>query len=182
MQTGEIIIVDVDGPLIESNDLFISEINDRFGSEYRYEEISRFSYPNIVDPGHRKFIGEFWARDDLYDGREPVEGAREAWEALNSIGYPVIISKLTRGHHESKDRWLTDVMGIDPDRIWYGSEKWLWRAPVMIDDACHNLVRAQGVGIAPDRPWNQHWSGARAETWPEIVDMVRFLLQDDHEC
>lgn len=180
MSKEPIILVDMDGVLVDVNPLLLGFVNERHGTSYTKDDLVAFGYDEYMEPEEVETIYERWHDADLYDGMPPIEGARGGVEELREIGRVVACSSPMVGHASSKLRWLRDF-GFDRKDIVLATDKRLVGGDVLVDDGLHNLADFPGrCQVTFDQPWNQHYTvGTRVFSWPQVAPLVRDVLWFD---
>lgn len=181
-----IILLDVDGCLISSNNRILDHLNSKYGTSYKYDEIVDFSYPNITDPEHKAEIYRFWSTD-AYTGRGPNPGALEALEDLREVGRVLALTSPmdSTDHITGKWKWLREVCSFDCKDIIITPTKNLVFGHYFVDDHITNLTGWHDswyqMPIVLDRPWNRYSKDPniiRALDWREVVDIIKGDIDD----
>ena len=171
-----ILLLDVDDVLVESSRINITRVNAHFGTKYKFEEITTFSYTNMK-PEHRQLIfsSECWHDQHLYDGIELTQEHLVTLEKLRHISRVVVCTSPLLGHIHSKYAFLCKHF-VERDII-IASDKSIIGGHILVDDGPHNIVDFPGATVVFDRPWNRELTDyPRAHTFSDIYDKVEEIL------
>lgn len=172
-----IILLDMDGVMVEHSAMFMRWLNRDNGTNHRYEDIAGFDYPNL-SADERRQVMRYWHKRDLYDSHPPEPGCLEAIEDLRRRHRVVAVTSPMDGHVHSKFTWLRRTGGFAKKDIVIAGDKDLVGGDVLLDDRIRNLEEAAAKGreaVCYDRPWNQEWRGSRVGGWAEFVEHVDAL-------
>lgn len=148
-----IILLDVDGVLVESNQTNIQRVNEHFGTNYCFEDIETFEYDFMTEAQRQFIYDECWHDPSLYDGAELTPEQTDTLEGLRRVARVIACSSPLVGHIESKYRFLK--LYFDRADIVLASDKNLIGGDILVDDGLHNLEVFPGHVIVYDRPWNR---------------------------
>lgn len=169
-----LILLDCDGVLVESNADNLERLNEEFGTNYEFEQITSFSYDFMEDEEREFIYEECWGRGDLYEDAELSGHQQRVLRLMREIGEVAVVSSPMAGHIESKYRFLARY--FDRERIVLASDKSILRGDVLIDDGPHNIEPFPGETIVYDRPWNRGVNGRRAYSFAGILVHVQELF------
>ncbi len=183
------IVVDMDGVLVDTHAKVLSHIEFVTGDKYTHEDITEYDYFQCLPEDAAKVALRAHTLVDFYDGLEPFPGAMEAVEALRSLDRVVVASVPTQGHLDSKHDWLLD-QGFDRKDILILGDKsvlcWGGERSLIIEDhkataLDFELFNVNHSSIIMDRPWNQTGSHPlrsnvhRAHQWADVPELARSI-------
>ena len=168
-----IILLDVDGVLVNHNARHLDALNETYGTSYAYSDITDFHY-SFMPQHHRDALYNLWHAADLYDHDVIHEVQMEVIGGLREIGRVMACSSPLEGHISSKYRFL--LRYFDRRDIVLTADKSLVGGTILIDDGPHNIKAFPGHGIIFDQPWNQGVKAPRARTFEDIGPLVQDYL------
>jgi 5'(3')-deoxyribonucleotidase len=184
-----LILLDMDGVLVDVNPKHLKRVNERFGTDYGIEDLIRFNYYDYLPEQHARYlVEESWQDPELYHDLPIAEGAEKGIEALRELARVVVVSSPMTGHASSKMRWLMNHGFSKRDFVLTSDKTLVERmcpGALLIDDGPAFLKQHEGPKIIVDRPWNRHLEDSklgydtyRAHSWDEIVSFAQELHAD----
>ncbi len=175
-----IILLDMDGVLVDHTAEILKEVNELFGKSYVPGDITNFEYTNF-DPEERDFIYRWWERSDCYDLSRLDDTAIFTIKCLREWGRVMVCSTPFQGHIASKYNFLRRYFDHKDIILCYNKD--LIKADVLVDDKPSNIeaFRATGgLGIIFDQPWNHEVLGARAYVLDDIGPPIMDYLMEEN--
>ena len=155
MDRKPIIAVDIDGCYFDTTQMMLDKMNERFGADVLYEEITDFHYSNL-DLKRKNYLFKLW-HDMDYNMLSAEPGAEIAINRLREYYDCIAVSSPMTGLHvRTKYERLKNDWGYK--NVVLISRKTLIDADVLIDDAPHNIVEWLATNrpvVVFRRPWNQ---------------------------
>lgn len=137
------LVCDVDGVVVDLSYEWFKYLRAMIkDAAFTYQDVARFY--NFQEPLKQYITQEeafhFWKKSGLYDGREPIIGAREAlWRLKNECGFSIVFASHVEGNHaKSKFEFLKRNFPVDG--FMATREKQFVRATVAIDDRIEHLM------------------------------------------
>lgn len=184
----KVVLCDVDEVVAALLPEWVRRYNDAYDDELQLAAITDWSLQRFVKPECGDKIYDFLNAPDLYEDVDPVPGALYGVNELRRRGYRVVfVTSATKGHAGQKLQWLQDQGFLpagrqtDPD-YWEGSEKWMLRGDLIIDDRPHTLEQCEFPSILFPCEHNALYVAPlyapihRVTDWMEIPDLVDELL------
>ena len=163
-----IILLDVDGVLVDLQEENIARLNLLFGTSYTKDSVVEFDYSNFPDE-HREFLISLWYEVD-YSKCFLTPTQLETIDGLRTLGRVVACSSPLVGHADSKLEFLHRY--FDRRDIALARDKSLIQGEILIDDAPHQIQSFPGHVIIFDQPWNTLVPGPRAYEFDDIGPQV----------
>ena len=166
-----IVLLDLDGVMIDHNDQFLQEVNEMFGKDYVYDDIVNFDY-SFMEVEERTIMFALWEVAS-YDGKSLSVENQDNLKALRTFARVVACSTAFTGHIESKHRFLRRY--FEPQDIVICKDKALVGGDILVDDKPKNIKLFRDVGkhgIVFNQPWNQDVLGPRAMDFESIGPCV----------
>ena len=103
--------------------------------------------------------------------------AKETIAALRKDGHQIVFATHQNPGNEGHTlEWLRNH-GFEYDALFFGENKSLVDADVIIDDRVETLQsfhKKNGtLAICFDQPWNRDWKGERVQTWQDVPELIK---------
>lgn len=182
-----VVLVDADGTLNNLVVEYLRRANERFWLSLRIEDVTDYDMSLALPEALRSDPWRAWDEDGFVESLVPLDGAREAMEALRSDGHTVVAASAYMNPQSAKEKveWLRRRMGFVERDIVLGWRKELLDGNVFIDDSPEMLVRWQdghagGLALGIEWPYNQgrfpllssDWRDPR-RAWKGILNSIR---------
>jgi 5'-nucleotidase len=190
------IIVDLDSTVVDLHPAWLSAYNKKYGDNLKPEDITSWEIHKFAKKGG-KGIYNILKEPGFFRGLPPIPGAFTATQKLVHDGHRVVIvGSAPRFSHSDKAWWVdTNMPWIDHENVFFGHNKFLVFADVMIDDGPHNIkAYREQWGFYPllcaiSHPYNQDLHGVAdlmaqdwqhpEQAWTQIVDEIRYFANQD---
>ncbi len=182
MAKKEIYLIDMDGVLADVVDGFNLQLNTLFPlvTPLPYEQITSFFIETCYPKEYQKELEGIWAKEGLFAGLKPIDGAFEALDYLLSKGKefrvctaPNLESKTCEGE---KKEWLRKYGGDEyVKRLIITPDKTLIIGDYLIDDKSKVtglIEKPVWEHILYSQPWNAQETGKRRITWDNYKDIL----------
>lgn len=182
MKRQDIILLDVDGVIIDFANHYLSLLARRHGVHRSESNITTFHFEQCVStPDQNKAIWQhIEATPGLVYGLPAYDGAMDFLAALRQKGRVVACTSPANALWTAeRAQALQDRFGFAKRDIVVASDKSLVTGDFLIDDALHNCKEWQngagmgGFALLMDRPWNQTSVGD--EYWQRVLDYEHTL-------
>lgn len=154
MSSVPVILLDVDGVLVDKTHEHLAAINARFGTSFTYKDVTDWNY-SYMTPEQIRYQNELWDSPTLYDNEELSLAYLATLSELRKMGRVIACTSPFVGHASSKYRFLRRC-GFSMRDIIMAKDKNLVFGDLLIDDGAHNIEEFHSRAILVDRPWNQH--------------------------
>ena len=188
------ILLDYDSTLVASDKLRLQWVTERFGSNYKIEEITNWFMDYTEEEETFMWGSECFLNADFQAACEPVDGALEGVKALIDYDYKItVVSDRPIELYDPTRKWL-DNHGLSHIELIFTHNKmsmstdsselmtkmqvaYLKKLKIVIEDAPHHAERFAEKEyidriLLLDRPYNQevsHEKITRACCWADIV-------------
>lgn len=183
------LFIDMDEVTADLMNPWLTWVNTTFNLNHKYTDVKGWEIHRFVECGKQCY--DFLAEEGVYSALDPIPGAVKALNALQVAGHKITFVTAPPSNHEhakeEKIKWLekrfkwfnaeTDIL-FSHDK---GHDGLIHKADILLDDRAKWLYDFQGISIAFDRPWNQHFNGLRIRTWPEFVKKVNAMARLDEQ-
>ena len=179
------ILCDMDGVLENLSEEWIRSLNEKFGKNVVYEDLTEWDisipYPDLTI----EEIISVALEDDFYRRLKPLEGSVEYLKKLYDEGHEILIVTST-------DYQVVKVKMDDLLFKYYPFLSWkdvvlTWlkqyiKGDVLIDDGIHNHVGGEYTKILFTAPYNKDYDAEgngmiRADNWKEVYETVEKLAE-----
>jgi len=174
-----IIVIDVDGVIVDVMPNFIEKINAHFGTTYLDSDITSFHLDQVLPPDQFDFMMNLWSTDTLYDNLTVEEDVLSALDKMKGFARLVACSSPMPGHIRSKYEFI-EKLGFSRDDIVLTKGKDILKADIRIDDHTENLTDPESFNICFAKSWNTFWDekdGPRTDDWEKIVKLTEEKLR-----
>lgn len=188
-----VVLVDMDGVLVQLIPHILNYINQDWGTFYEEEDLTSFYLEENINLPDRVIYRYFCEHGTFGPERKPYSGAVHAMQRLvaNEKVWPLICTSPMLGHancEREKREWVAKHLPFFPQKdIIFTSHKFLIDGDMLIDDKPANVeafADAGGRSIVVDRPWNQDVketrSISRCRSWVEIEKTIGVFLEVNH--
>lgn len=167
------IFLDFDCTLVKSIDPVLNELNRRYGTNVKPNEIKTWNFIEVNENMTTEEIEEIFASDYFYDNLEFYDGAEDFLKSHeNNV---IIVTKGTPLNLYKKKLWL-DNKGFEnikfiglPINV---SKKFIDMSDsIFIDDSTYNLedsnarIKIQFRQFNEENEWNKDWNGWLLTKW-----------------
>ena len=182
-----IIACDVDGVLNNLMDVTLEIFNNKYGKSYTVDDLITYNLENCFEPEEANQMKAIFEDKSIWDKVKPISGAQDGLQKLIRDGHQVYLvtnnSPYTYGY---KYDWIRHYFPfVAPNKIVCMSEKWVFRADLMIED-CFETLSAKPYyhRILMNQPWNQSskdyvYGIYRCNNWQEIVAAVNKIDEQE---
>lgn len=180
-----IILVDVDNVLEDLNTAWVNEINTKYGTSVRPDEIVSWDIHKFFPTLSRNQVFSPLHTKDFWESLIPMDGSQEYLKRLISDGHKVVI--VTSCHPDTicyKYKFISKYFPfISFGDVIITSQKQLIRGDILIDDAPHNLEDGGYKGILMSAPHNMDYdpeaSGfIRVNDWKDIYQAINKISKE----
>lgn len=173
------VILDGDDVLFCCNSYALEKLNEEIGTKYKLDDITTWEDTGaLID--RRKI---YFNQPEFVKSQPVYEGAREFVEQLQKVA-EVFICTSVPSHcaGERVSSIIRNFPDIDPSNILIGNRKDLLNADILLDDAYHNLEKAQvRYPVLFRRPWNHNITGLTSiSNYDEFLTLVG-LIKTTHD-
>lgn len=182
------ILIDIDGVLAETHQLWLDKINERYNRNHTIDECNNWSFhiPLNLDES----IYKYWDEPGHFEFAPLVDGAQEGLEKLwfNHNCYIVGAASYQTDAIVQKWRWLNKHFPfIKKEQVVFAKDKSVVHGDYLIDDSIENAIRFVNRENVPDRkvllfdrPWNLEHSLSgnkihRVSNWHNILNYFKLL-------
>lgn len=182
-----IIACDVDNVLNNLTEVMLEVFNSQYGKSYTIEDLPTYKLENCLEPEEAKQMKTIFDDKNIWSKVRPISGAQDGLQKLIRDGHQVYLvtnnSPYTYGY---KYDWVRHYFPfIDPSKIVCMSDKWFFKADLMIED-CFETLTAKPYyhRILMDCPWNQStkdyvYGIYRCNNWSEIIAAVNEICEEE---
>lgn len=176
------ILIDIDGVLAETHQLWLDKINERYNRNHTIDECTNWSFhiPLNLDES----IYKYWDEPGHFENANLVPEALHGLESLwfNHNCYILGAASYQTDAIVQKWRWLNRHFPfIKKENVVFAKDKSVVHGDYLIDDSVENVVRFVNRNNVPhreallfNRPWNLDYSEDssrvhRVSGWKEIL-------------
>ena len=186
------IVVDADDVLENFLDVWVNELNERYGLNYTVEAMKQWDMKSNIPNLTEEEIYSPLKDDSLWEMLMPKRDAVKFLEQLQADGHNVYICTTHTTFETIKTKLfrLQELFPfIDASQYIVASDKNMIRADIMIDDGVHNFasINYPCIKLLFDRPHNRSIDCAytdmtRVESWDAIYSIVSALSNECFIC
>lgn len=182
------ILVDMDGILCDFIGAFLSKYNKEFNDTLTIEDIHNHDFQRCLKPAAQSVWKSYMAEPGFFRNLVPLPNALESLKELHDAGHKIYIASSHANAISSKEKheWLEHhVPWLNRKRFFFGYDKFMLKADVLIDDAHHNIEQyreewpnAEIYTIS--YPWNQEarpYATLFAESYKDIGNAWKQIVE-----
>ncbi len=183
------ILVDADGVLENLTSEILSLLNEKYGTDVKFENMREWGFSNAFPELTREQIASAEREETLYERIRPISGAPDYLKKLMDEGNSVYI--VTNTPYEAVSFKMKKVMErFFPFLPWENfiitAKKQMIRGDVLIDDGIHNLVGGEYRKILFDAPYNRTYDAEangmiRVFSWKEIYETIAQMRRETNK-
>lgn len=180
------ILFDADDVVEDCTRTWVSLINERYGTNTRYEELRDWDvslgFPTLT----REQVYAIVAEDDIWHRISPLPGCKRILQKLYDQGHELYMVTATDYRScRTKVEVLLDMFPfLNWQHIILAHNKQMIRGDILIDDGPHNLVGGHYNKLLFDQPHNRDFDEKaegirRVYSWEEIEKAIEALTAED---
>lgn len=174
------VLVDMDDVLCNTLETWIQVLNEKYGTEVRFEDCTEWEFDNVFPTLSNNEIYEPLTTQAFWDRVRPIPEARKYIEQLQNDGHDVYV--VTASHPQTIGMKYETVLkhffpSLGFEHVVVCSAKYLIHGDVLIDDNIENISKNVKCNILFDMPHNKNKTKAksgyvRASNWSEVYKHI----------
>ena len=173
------ILLDMDSVLADDIGYAISLYNDKYGTNLNKEDVTDWNIDNFV-PIPNTSILSFYHTGDFFIHLTPIKDSQKFVQKLIEDGHEIfVITASPKSGILEKMEWLRIYFPWIPvENFISSSQKYVVSGDVMLDDAYHNLKKANVTyPILMDAPWNKdNTLYNKVFSWEEFYEFIQSIV------
>ncbi len=179
------ILLDMDDVLQDLVGCWVSEINSKFGTHVRSEEITEWDFSKFFPELSKEELFSVIHAPEIWEKVKPIPGAYEILSRLISEDYKVLI--VTAAYYFTVGPKIKHFLSMYPFLKWtdiiIAYDKSVISGDIMVDDGIQNLEATSCKKILFDRPHNRSYdaeanSMIRVKTWDDVYEAIKKLTKE----